>query len=150
MNLFSLPYTYGDPTKNPGVPLKLRSGVTEEKPSRGTVAGVYEQIEKDLSEGARLMLANPQNLTLYRMNGTAAYGLLSRAYLYMGKWDKCIEYADSVFKENKDLAYFPVKYGVFVIVRMKFYGHVIIKYQQVASKSLAGVIQVLGCPRTNW
>ena len=107
VNLFSLPYTYGDPTKNPGVPLKLRSGVTEEKPSRGTVAGVYEQIEKDLSEGARLMLANPQNLTLYRMNGTAAYGLLSRAYLYMGKWDKCIEYADSVFKENKDLAYFP-------------------------------------------
>ena len=111
VNFFSLPYTYGDPTQNMGVPLKLVSGVSEELPTRGTVAGVYEQIERDLLEGARLMRQYPQELTLYRMNGLAAYGLLSRMYLYMGRWDEVIQYADSVLNEKPDLLSFAENTG---------------------------------------
>lgn len=111
VNWFSLPYTYGDPNQNMGVPLKLVSGVTEDKPVRGTVAGVYEQIERDLLEGARLMRQYPQNLTLYRMNGLAAYGLLSRMYLYMERWDEVIQYADSVLNEKPQLLSFAENTG---------------------------------------
>lgn len=111
VNFFSLPYTYGDPTQNMGVPLKLVSGVSEELPTRGTVAGVYEQIERDLLEGARLMRQYPRELTLYRMNGLAAYGLLSRMYLYMGRWDEAIQYADSVLNEKPDLLSFSENSG---------------------------------------
>lgn len=106
VNFFSLPYNYGDPTQNMGVPLKLNSGVSEDKFDRGNVADVYRQIEKDLLEGARLMRQYPRELTLFRMNGLAAYGLLSRAYLHMENWDKVIEYADSVLVEKDDLLVF--------------------------------------------
>lgn len=106
VNFFSWPYTYGDPTQNMGVPLKLVSGVSEDLPSRGTVAEVYDQIVRDLSEGARLMRQYPRELTLYRMNGLAAYGLLSRTYLYMGRWDEAIQYADSVLNEQPNLLSF--------------------------------------------
>ena len=103
VNFFSLPYNYGEPTQNMGVPLKLTSGITEEKLNRGTVAQVYEQIEKDLSEGARLMRQYPRELVFTRMNGLAAYALLSRMYLYMEQWDKAIQYADSVLNVKNDL-----------------------------------------------
>ena len=106
VNFFSLPYNYGDPTQNMGVPLKLESGVTEEKLSRGTVAQVYEQIERDLLEGARLMRQYSLDLMVTRMNGLAAYGLLSRMYLYMEDWEKAIQYADSVLNEKGDLLNF--------------------------------------------
>lgn len=112
VNFFCLPYNYGDPSQNMGVPLKLISGVSEEKFSRGSVAGVYRQIEKDLLEGARLMRQYPRELTLFRMNGLAAYGLLSRMYLYMEQWDKVIEYADSVLNEKSDLLVFDGNTGV--------------------------------------
>ena len=106
VNFFSLPYNYGNPNENLGVPLKLISGVPQEKPMRGTVAGVYAQIEKDLLEGAELMKANPQTTVFTRMNAWAAYGFLSRAYLYMEEWDKVIQYADSVLNEKPTLLQF--------------------------------------------
>ena len=114
VNFFSLPYNYGDPETNPGVPLKLISGVTQDKPVRGTVAGVYRQIEQDLLEGAALMRANRQDNIMYtRMNGLAAYGLTSRMYLYMEEWDKVIQYADSVLNEESTLLHFADAAGVY-------------------------------------
>ena len=106
VNFFCLPYNVGDPTQNMGVPLKLTSGVSEEKFGRGNVAQVYQQIVKDLQEGARLMGQYPGELSLFRINALGAYGLLSRAYLYMEEWDKVIEYADSVLHEKSDLLVF--------------------------------------------
>lgn len=105
VNLFGMPYNYGDATKNPGVPLKLSSGVSSERFRRNSVAECYAQIEKDLLRGAELMEANAgkQSIKLTRMNYLAAYALLSRMYLYMEDWDNALKYADLVLQTKSDL-----------------------------------------------
>lgn len=105
VNLFGMPYNHGDATKNPGVPLKLISGVSSERFRRNSVTECYVQIEKDLLRGAELMKANAekQSVKLTRMNYLTAYALLSRMYLYMEDWDNALKYADLVLQERPDL-----------------------------------------------
>lgn len=96
VNFFGEPYNVGDPEKNLGVPLKLTMDVTEDFFPRNTVAEVYRSIEKDLLEANRLLEANPLDRGTYHMDHLSAKALLSRMYLYMENWDKCIEYAEKV------------------------------------------------------
>lgn len=105
VNFFGLPYNYGDPTKNAGVPLKLTSGVTDEKMKPASVAACYEQIERDLLQGVELMKKgkNKASNLKTRLNYLAGYAFLSRMYLYTENWDKVIAYADSVLQENANL-----------------------------------------------
>ena len=103
VNFFGLPYNFGDPNVNLGVPIKLTAGVTDEKLKRNTVAEVYRQIEKDLQEGAKLMKENKIEVDFVRLNHLAAYALLSRMYLYMEDWDNALKYADLVLDEKSDL-----------------------------------------------
>lgn len=105
VNFFGLPYNYGDPSKNPGVPLKLILGVTDEQFKRNSVKECYDQIVKDLSVGIELMKANQEQSSklISRMNYVAGYGLLSRMYLHMNDWDRTIAYADSVLNVRPEL-----------------------------------------------
>lgn len=103
VNFFGLPYNYGDPKVNLGVPLKLTSGVTDEKLKRNTVAEVYAQVESDLLEGARLMKENAMDVDFVRVNHLVAYALLSRMYLYQEDWDNALKYADLVLNVKSDL-----------------------------------------------
>lgn len=105
VNFFGLPYNYGEPEKNQGVPLKLTSGVTDEKLKCSTVAECYKQIEQDLLEGIELMKKgrNKASVLKTRLNHIAAEALLTRVYLYMENWDKVIQFADSVLQENSSL-----------------------------------------------
>ena len=105
VNFFGLPYNYGDPTRNPGVPVKLDSGVTDDRLARNSVSECYEQIERDLLRGTAMMKANKdaQSIKLTRLNYLAGYALLSRMYLYMEDWEKAILYADSVLLVQSDL-----------------------------------------------
>lgn len=105
VNFFGMPYNYDDPTKNPGVPLKLTSGVTDERFARNSVAECYRQIEADLLNGTRLLTANKdeKSLKMTRLNYLAGYALLSRLYLYMEDWEKAYRYADSVLMDKPDL-----------------------------------------------
>ena len=60
---------------------------------RGNLQEVYEKIEADLEEGLPLLdddYASPK----YHFNRKAAYAFASRFYLYAGKWDQCIKYAN--------------------------------------------------------
>ncbi len=109
VNFFGLPYNYGDPTQNLGVPLKTNSGVTtDEYPKRSSVAECYKQIEQDLLEGTRLMSANRDEAStkIKRIDYLVGNALLSRMYLYMENWDKTIDYADSVLIAQPDLLMF--------------------------------------------
>lgn len=118
VNFFGLPYTYGDPSKNLGVPLKISSGVdTDENPRRVSVAECYDQIVEDLEKGTKLMSTYKEAASskLNRIDYLVGHALLSRVYLYMGKWDEAIAHADSVlvvrpelvmFSENPDKAIF--------------------------------------------
>lgn len=103
VNFFGEPYNVGDPEKNLGVPLKLTMGVTEEYFPRNTVAEVYRSIEKDFQEAIRLLEANPLDRGTYHMDHLAVKALLSRMYLYMEDWDKCIEYAEKVLEVKPKL-----------------------------------------------
>lgn len=103
VNLFGLPYNYGDPEKNLGVPLKLDMGVRDEYLARNTVAEVYRSIESDLLLGNRLLEENPLSRNFGRAGDVMAKALLSRMYLYMENWDKALEYADAAIKEQPAL-----------------------------------------------
>ena len=105
VNFFGLPYNYGDPKVNLGVPLKLITGVTDEKFKRNTVAECYNQIIKDLNTGIDLMKANQEKASnlIARMRYVAGYALLSRVYLHMNDWDQVITYADIVLDEHSEL-----------------------------------------------
>ena len=110
-NFFGFPYNYGNPAENPAVPLKLVSGVTDEKFERNSVAECYAQIEKDLLKGVELMRVNKerQSSQSFRVNYLTGYGMLSRMYLYMEDWDKAILYADSVLEVKSSLLRFEEK-----------------------------------------
>ena len=87
VTLYALPYSFG--RDNLGVP--LRTTTSSEGIKRNSVGEVYDQIVADLRKAADL-LGKP------RVAGNAGYpckeaalGILSRVYLYMGEYDKCIE-----------------------------------------------------------
>lgn len=89
----------------PGVPLVLTAGALVGNivmPARNTVAEVYTQIEKDLTEALPDVAASftaPD-----QMRGRATKGainaLLSRVALYKGEWAKTIQYADAILVGN--------------------------------------------------
>ena len=105
INFFAKPYNEVEPSIEPGIPLKLSSGVVEVYPKRNTVGEVYAQITEDLQRGAELMKENVyvDGLSLLRMNYLAAYAFLTRVYLYEEDWDNVIRYADSVLLKKNDL-----------------------------------------------
>lgn len=88
--LYALPYSFG--RDNMGVP--LRTTTSSEGIKRNTVGEVYDQVVADLRKAADLM-GKP------RVAGNAGYpcketalGVLSRVYLYMQEYDKCIATVD--------------------------------------------------------
>ena len=97
VNFYGEPYNYEgeDHGKNsPGVPLKLNSVIDNEYPARNTVGEVYEQIVDDMTEAVRLMEPLDVIRGDFRFNRPAMHILLSRIYLHMEEWEKCIEQAN--------------------------------------------------------
>ncbi|MDR0711593.1 MAG: RagB/SusD family nutrient uptake outer membrane protein [Prevotellaceae bacterium] len=87
VTLFAQPY--GNGRDNPGVVIRTSADIKETK--RATVGEVYDRIVTDLKDAARLM-------TLDKGAGyaskAAAYGLLSRVYLYMEQYGDAIQAAN--------------------------------------------------------
>jgi tetratricopeptide (TPR) repeat protein len=92
LRLFSKPYTHG--TDNLGAILRLKSTDPDKMP-RSTVGESYAQVVSDLEKAAALM-ENGERRGREYASKEAAWGLLSRAYLYMDQYDKAIEYASKV------------------------------------------------------
>lgn len=84
VSLYAKPYSFG--RGELGIPLDTVALVTHIK--RDPVGDVYDQIVKDLQKAASLMGASRGNKGY--ASKEAAQGLLSRVYLYMGEYDKCI------------------------------------------------------------
>jgi hypothetical protein len=100
VTLYGQPYSgMGiDPSKSLGVPLILTSKVSDAYPVRNTLVQVYKQIETDLLTAADLLKNNYTAPSLFRVSHVAAYALLSRLYLYMGRdqdMDNVILYANN-------------------------------------------------------
>ena len=100
VTLYGQPYsgTGIDPAKSLGVPLILTSKVSDVYPARNTLAEVYKQIETDLLTAVDLLKNNYTAPSVFRVSHVAAYTLLSRLYLYMGRdqdMDNVILYANN-------------------------------------------------------
>jgi tetratricopeptide (TPR) repeat protein len=100
VNLFSLHYNKKTSDKDLGIPYMVHTE-TELYPKydRGTVAQVYELIEKDLEEGLPL-IKDVYDIPKYHFNQNAAYTFASRFYLFYEKYDKALEWANRVLGSN--------------------------------------------------
>ena len=100
VRLFAKAYNDGSPTTNPGVPIVLAptTGITDESfVSRATVAAVYQQAIKDLTEAeAALPETNGFFATKY-----AAAGMLARIYLQMGNFTEAANAANRVIASDE-------------------------------------------------
>lgn len=84
VTLYAKPYLHG--RNNKGIPLHITT--SNESITRASVGDVYDQIVKDLGAASQLMGASRGNKG-YPCKETA-FGILSRVYLYMGKWTECV------------------------------------------------------------
>ena len=94
VNIFCKNFNQATSSSDPGIPYPLQPD-TELFPNlgRGTVAGVYQQIEKDLLQALPLLGETHYNHPSYHFNHKAAYAFAARFYLYWEKWEKAEEYA---------------------------------------------------------
>ncbi|MBC9932829.1 RagB/SusD family nutrient uptake outer membrane protein [Chitinophaga qingshengii] len=98
VNIYAKPYndSLTTPDKSLGVPIRTTAGLTDKYLARNTVKEVYDQVEKDLDSAIYLLDKRNKKMEQFRISPAAAHLLASRVYLYMEKWDKCIEHADKV------------------------------------------------------
>lgn len=94
-NIFGRPYNQG--LDNLAVPLKLSSDPMD-NPPRATVGDVYTQIENDLLKAESLFTQSKENIYASR---EAVQALLARIYLYEGKNQDAITYANKVLSSGR-------------------------------------------------
>lgn len=93
--LFTKPYNEATANNDLGIPLRLSPDLSD--PSvRGTVKESYERILQDLKEAVNLLPTS--NLVKTRPTRVAAFAMLARTYLAMGKYAEAGIYADSCLR----------------------------------------------------
>lgn len=98
VRIYGLPYT-ADEGASLGVPVMLQPLESDQLPTRNTVAEVYTQVVKDMTEaiGSGFMETGKNNgyITVW-----TAKALLSRVYLTMNKNKEALELAEDVIKNS--------------------------------------------------
>lgn len=95
-NLYATPYSRGP--EKPGV--VIRNSTDCSVTTRATVGEVYTQIVSDLENAMRLMKDGQRRGDAGYASYEAAKGFLTRVYLYMGEYQKCIDLAEEMFNGN--------------------------------------------------
>lgn len=97
VNLFGEPYNYNKEAL--GVPAKLNANLAADGIERATVGYIYENIiVPDLKEAIRLMKPLEVLTKNYRVNQPTLHAILSRVYLFMEKYEDCINEANEALK----------------------------------------------------
>lgn len=111
VNIFCQTYNPDFADQDLGIPYMEEAETTlNPQYERGTVAHVYELIDKDLQEGLPLVSDDIYTVPKYHFNVQAAYAFAARFYLFYQKWDECINAANVVLEPNpkgmlRDLEY---------------------------------------------
>ncbi|TRZ41293.1 RagB/SusD family nutrient uptake outer membrane protein [Robertkochia solimangrovi] len=94
VNIFGKAYDSNTSANDPGIPM-FTTPTVEEEITRATVQEVYDQVISDLTEATQSGL-NPINsgTDVVYPSEASAYALLSRAYLYMGKYQEALDAAE--------------------------------------------------------
>ncbi len=94
VNVFCLNYNANTSDTDLGVPyIDVVPVELNPKYERGTVAEVYDRIEKDLEIALQYVSDSYYQIPKYHFNVKAAYAFASKFYLFYEKWDKAAEYA---------------------------------------------------------
>ena len=97
VNFFGKPYSAGNVTANPAVPLALSPvyvyDSTKNKPARASVDAVYAQVIKDLTDAAAKL---PQTADNARATKYAAEAFLARVYMNMADYAHAAAMANDV------------------------------------------------------
>lgn len=68
--------------------------------SRGTVAEVYEKIDRDIKAALPLIGDSHYKVSKYHFNSQAVYAFAARFYLFYQKWDQAVAYANKCLGSN--------------------------------------------------
>lgn len=105
VSLFSKSYDPATAATDLGIPYVTDPETTVVKNyERKTVKFVYEQVEKDLTEGLKLINDNVYKIPPYHFTKKAANAFAARFYLFYKKPEKVIEHANKVFADNDFIA----------------------------------------------
>lgn len=98
VSLFSKMYDPATAASDPGIPYVTEpENVVLKQYDRKTVAYVYEQIEKDLTEGLPLINSSRYAVPKYHFTTAAAHAFATRFYLFKREYQKVIDHANLVF-----------------------------------------------------
>lgn len=101
LTVFAKAYDPATATTDPGLPIVTSSDVTESAPPRAKLKATLDTILNNTLKAAEFLPTN--NLNRYRGTQAAAYGLLSRVYLYMADYPNAAKYAELGLKANHQL-----------------------------------------------
>ncbi len=103
VSLYANIYKPGQPNDGPGIPFVTDPEITvSPQYKRGTVAEVYDKIERDLTEGL-LLIDNSVYKTAqkYHFSQNSANAFAARFYLFKGNFAKVIEHAGKVLTSGE-------------------------------------------------
>jgi len=101
VTFFAKAYEPNGANSTPGIPYVTEpEDVPIKKYDRGTVASVYAQIEKDLTEGMPLLKAGKWEVPKFHFTYPSAAAFATRFYMFKGDWDKTISYANEIFVDG--------------------------------------------------
>jgi starch-binding outer membrane protein, SusD/RagB family len=98
VTLFAKVYDPATAATDPGIPyVTAPEKVVMGQYERKTVAYVYEQIEKDLTQGLPLINNNTYRVPKYHFNTAAAHAFAARFYLFKREYQQVVDHANQVF-----------------------------------------------------
>ena len=100
VNLYGKHYDSSSSSDNLGVILITKDDITQDIPKRSSVQDIYDFVISEIEEIEGDL---PDRSNVFRMNKTAAHAILSRVYLYMGDWQKCVNEASIALNAKSDL-----------------------------------------------
>lgn len=99
VNLYAKPYNAATAAKDLAVPFMTSVDIAEETPPRSTVADIYDRIIRDINSAIPDLNANNTG-NRFRGAATAAYSVLARTYLCMGRYEDAAKNARLALGDN--------------------------------------------------
>ncbi|MEO6820347.1 MAG: RagB/SusD family nutrient uptake outer membrane protein [Ginsengibacter sp.] len=111
VTVYSKAYNASTAASDPGIPLVSEIDVTDKTPARSSVKATFDTITNNLKTAADYL---PEiNSSNARLNKYAAYGLLSRVYLYMQDYTNADLYAGKALEGRHELLDYNNYFGGF-------------------------------------
>ncbi|GET45096.1 RagB/SusD family nutrient uptake outer membrane protein [Capnocytophaga felis] len=103
VNMYAKHYDKTTANTDKAIPLVLKTDLEQPFP-RATTEQVYDLILKDMTQAEAMMKVEKQKPNSnYAFSKVALYAFFSRVYLYMGEWEKSLEYTNKALALQSNL-----------------------------------------------